>query len=99
MTYRVGWHCLACNRFFQGTEGPVPERCEYCGSGPVVRIDHSHPNVDVDIGDTVVCDIVGEVEELVVGVVVDRAADRLVVEARDGRGRYTVKPEQVVGRR
>lgn len=99
MPDRVGWHCTACNRYFQTTvSDPAPSACRYCDEvGRLRRIDHTRPPVDVTVGDVVACDIVGGTETYVVGEVVEVCDDRILVEARDGTGRYTVKPDQIVG--
>lgn len=97
MTDRTGWHCTACNAYFQ-TPGPDPptDGCRRCGrTDSLRRIEHDHPPVDVAVGAVVACEVIGETREYVVGEVVEVGEDRLVVEARDGTGQYTVKPEQV----
>lgn len=101
MTDRTGWHCTACNRYFQTpSTASTPEDCEYCGeSGSLRRIEHRTPDIDVEVGDIVSCEIIGETREFVVGEVVAVSRDRVVVDARDGTGRYAVKPEQIVGER
>lgn len=63
------------------------------------RIDHEHVPPEVAIGDTVVCEIVGEVRQTVVGEAVDVGSDRVFVDSHDGTGIYSVTPEQIVQRR
>lgn len=97
MTDRTGWHCTTCNHYFQTASETPPNACRYCGaSGTLRRIDHAQPAVDVAVGEVVSCEIIGETREFVVGEVVAVESDRLVVEARDGTGRYVVKPTQIV---
>lgn len=96
MTERVGWHCTASNRYGQATEADLPTVCPRCGrSGSIRRIDHPRRTVAVAPEDVVSCRIVGETGTHVAGEVVDVGADRVVVEARDGTGRYAVTPEQI----
>lgn len=101
MTDRTGWHCLACNRYFQTpASASSPDACRYCGEpGLLRRIDHPSPEIEVAPGDVVACEIVGETDEYVVGTVVEVGTDRVIVDARDGTGRYDVKPQQVVAAR
>lgn len=100
MTDRTGWHCGACNRYFQTLDATPPDACRYCGEpGLLRRIDHPTRSAAVTAGDVVACEIVGETEEYVVGTVVEVGEDRVLVDARDGTGRYEVKPEQVVATR
>lgn len=101
MTDLTGWHCTACNAYFQtSTTDPPADGCRRCGRTDTLRrIDHEHPSVDAEVGDIVGCEVIGETREYVVGEVLEVGEDRLVVQARDGTGRYTVKPEQIVERR
>lgn len=97
---RVGWHCLACNRYFQ-TSDRSPRRCRYCGrAGPLRRIGHRRPvrgaAVATSVGDTVTFETTGETRTYVVGRVVGTEPDGLVVRARDGTGLYTVPLDRVV---
>lgn len=97
MAERVGWHCTACNRYFQSPVGGSPSGCRFCGAdGDLVRIDHGRRMPAVAVGDRVVCRVLGETEVVVVGEVVAVAGDRVHVEADDGTGRYVVTADQVV---
>lgn len=98
---KVGWHCASCNRYFQTrASDPPPAACRFCGAVDTLRrIEHRQPTTDFAVGDVVAVDILGEVETYLVGTVVAIGSGRLQVEARDGTGRYEVKPGQVVGRR
>ncbi len=99
MPHESAWHCTVCNRYFQTETGePPPAACRFCGADATEldRIDHPRDDATgIDVGDTVTVDIVGRVETVVVGTVKAVGGDRVLVEARDGTGTYTVKPSQV----
>lgn len=98
MTDLTGWHCTACNAYFQtASTDPPTDGCRRCGeTDSLRRIEHEHPSVDLTVGEVVACEVIGQTREYVVGEVVKVGEDRITVEADDGTGQYTVKPEQIV---
>lgn len=100
MADRIGWHCTACNRYSQvpKAESP-PAECPNCGAdrSALNRIDHDHDaTVSYAPGDVVVCELLGFDLAYVIGRVIETADDRVRVDALDGSGEYTVKPEQII---
>lgn len=96
---RVGWHCTACNRYFQRGTDETPDRCRYCDGATLKRIDHDGDAREEDapsLGDDVAFETTGQTRAYVVGRVVDASADRLVIHAHDGTGLYTVALDHVV---
>lgn len=99
---RVGWHCTACNRYFQSDTDREPDECRYCGAtGGFRRIEHPDDRGDaapeIHVGDTVAFEVHGDTREYVVGSVVAVDSDRIHVDAADRTGRYAVKPSRIVG--
>lgn len=100
MAERTGWHCTACNRYFQRpADEPPPSACPYCGDpGSLRRIEHDRDEPrapEFEVGDVVGARRIGEVEEYVVGEVVTISRDRVYLDAIDGTGRYAVAPDEI----
>lgn len=97
MGHRAGWHSLNCNHYFQVDPGePTPTTCPYCDGRDLRRIDHPpRESPDVAVGDAVTARVGVDEASTVVGDVQSVTPDTVVVDARDGTGRYRVGPKKI----